>query len=235
MVLCADQPLFIFASVDLTVQPGVTQAAEDTADHRTGWRAPCKEVVAGEVGAFVAGFREVVEEAVADGVVGGEGGGGPEGWEGEGGEYFDEGAALEVGIAERGGLKAGALSHRGEGGRGRGQRLERGHRLEGGALRARQGEAAGKGGGFGFGKAPGEDGPVGGAGAIGVEALEAGEGGGMRPLEAKGGVGGGKSAAVVERAEGFFWRTFGQDAGKLVVEAGAADGVEVRDVSLDPG
>ena len=49
------------------VEFGDAEAAEEIAERRARRDAEGEEVVAGEVGAFVAGFREVVEKAAADG------------------------------------------------------------------------------------------------------------------------------------------------------------------------
>ena len=59
--------LLVFAGSGFAVETGVQEAAEDFPELRPLWDSEGEEVVAGEVGAFVPGFREVVEEAVSDG------------------------------------------------------------------------------------------------------------------------------------------------------------------------
>ena len=135
-----------------------------------------------------------------------------------------------MGIAEGGRLKAGALSHGGEF-----DVLESRHRFESGALGFRKGETAAEVGGLGLAEAPGESGRVGGSGSGGVQLAEAGEGTCLGRVEAEGGVDGGEGAVVVERAEGFLRGFLCEDAGELVMETRAADGLEVREVAFDPG
>jgi len=179
----------------------------------------------------VAGLREVVEEAVTDGWVAGKGGECPEGRQREGGEEFSQGAALEVSGAEGGGLRAGALSHRGSSCEAR----ERGHRLDGGVLGAREGEAAGERSGFSLAQGPGEDRPVGGAGAGRGEVTKACEGFGLLAVEAEGWVDRRERTGCVEAPEGFFGGGLHEDASELVVEACATDRIEVGDIALEPG
>src|SRR5438552_2351347 len=135
----ADEALLALARSGLAVEPLGPEAAHEVAELRALGNAEGEEVVAVEVGAFVTGFREVVEDAVADGWIVREGSEGPECREPEGREDFGEGAALERGSSE---------------------------------LRS-------------------------------------------------------------EAAEDVFRRVLGEDAGELVVETGAADGLEVREVALE--
>jgi hypothetical protein len=122
----------------------------------------------------VSGFRQVVEEAVPDRWVVGEGGEGPEGGQREPGEEFGEGVTLEGR-----GTHLKVLGY---------EPIERRHCFDGGTLGAGEGEAAGEAGRLGFGKLPGEHGPVGGAGAGRVKLAQAGEGFGVLAGEAEGGV-----------------------------------------------
>jgi len=86
---------FLCPRRDLAVQSPVTEAAEGFADSWAARDAEGEEVVAVEVGAFVAGFREVVEEAVADCWIVAEGGARPKGRQREGCKGRGDGAALE--------------------------------------------------------------------------------------------------------------------------------------------
>src|SRR5947208_1862385 len=94
----ADEALLALARSGLAVEPLGPEAAYEVAELRALGNAEGEEVVAVEVGAFVTGFREVVEDAVADGWIFREGSEGPECREQEGREDFGAGAAdgLEV-------------------------------------------------------------------------------------------------------------------------------------------
>src|SRR2546425_10433488 len=70
---------FLCPRRDLAVQSPVTEAAEGFADSWAARDAEGEEVVAVEVGAFVAGFREGVGEGGGGCWVGAEGGGRPKG------------------------------------------------------------------------------------------------------------------------------------------------------------
>ena len=135
----ADEALLAFARSGLAVEPLGPEAAYEVAELRALGNAEGEEVVAVEVGAFVTGFREVVEDAVADGWIFREGSEGPECREQEGREDFGEGAALERGSSEL-----------------RSEAPEAGHGAECFALRFGYAKAARKVQGLGLGQVPGE-------------------------------------------------------------------------------
>src|SRR5437899_12256816 len=95
--VAAYEALLAFARSGLAVEPLGAEAAYEVAELRGLGNAEGEEVVAVEVGAFVSVFREVVEDAVADGWIFREGSEGPECREQEEREDFGEGATREGG------------------------------------------------------------------------------------------------------------------------------------------
>src|SRR5207249_2742783 len=213
----ADEALLALARSGLAVEPLGPEAAYEVAELRALGNAEGEEVVAVEVGAFVTGFREVVEDAVADGWIFREGSEGPECREQEGREDFGEGAALERGSSEL-----------------RSEAPEAGHGAECFALRFGYAKAARKVQGLGLGQVPGEYRRVGSAGAGRIQLAQAGEGGGVLGFEVKGWVDGGEGAQIVEIPERALGLILSEHAGEFAMDAGAADGLEVREVALEP-
>src|SRR5947208_926261 len=199
----ADEALLAFARSGLAVEPPGPEAAYEVAELRALGNAEGEEVVAVEVGAFVTGFREVVEDAVADGWIVREGSEGPECREQEGREDFGEGAALERGSSEL-----------------RSEAPEAGHGAECFALRFGYANAARKVQSLGLGQVPGEYRPVGSAGAGRIQLAQAGESVSVRRMVAEVGVDGCQGSEVMEAAEDVFGRVLGEDSGELVVETG---------------